>query len=314
MRILSVDGGGIRGIISIMILEDIEDRTGKAIHELFDLFCGTSTGGIITAALTASSDGVEPLFSSSDLFDFYTNSMSTIFIQKYKNLRMIKKIFGPEFSKQIMIDVLSESFGHLKMGDTLKPLIMPAYDIFNDTPIFFKSRYSKASLSLNAYIKDAVISTSSAPTYFKPHTFEHDNKIVSCIDGGVFVNNPAMSGIAEACKHYNAKVGDITLLSLGNGFTKRRVLPLEANNWGVVKWLRPVVRYMVHGNMETVDYETDSLLRKENYLRINPQLDKKYSEMSDASKETITYIVNLMCKYMKTTEYKREIGDFIDRL
>jgi patatin-like phospholipase/acyl hydrolase len=314
MNILSIDGGGVRGIIAIIILQDIEERMGVKILDTFDLFCGTSTGALITSGIVASNGFLKPKYDLNHLYDFYATKMGTVFPTKHRWFGSIKKLFGPEFDKTNSEIILKEHFGDAKLSQTIKPILIPTYDIANDNGVFLKSRKARLRVDDDIKIYDACIATVSAPTYFKPHTIRYDSKLCSFIDGGVFINNPAMAGIAEAMKHYRSRIKDIKLLSIGTGFTHRPVSHKKADGWGLVNWIRPVFRYSMIGNMRAVDYEVKQLLGNNRYVRFNFEMDKEYSNMSDSRDETIQYFIDKTNKFIKSDEYKRNIENFIERL
>ena len=127
-RILSLDGGGLRGIVPLLVLKRVEEMTGKKIHELFDVIVGTSTGGIIACGLTCTKDGVTPSLSIDQLIELYTTKGDTIFPRRTnifsKAIGGIKSAFGPKFSPKGLDGLLKEYFGELTLTDTLKPVIV----------------------------------------------------------------------------------------------------------------------------------------------------------------------------------------------
>src|ERR1017187_5240931 len=112
-RILSIDGGGLRGIIPVKILQKLEELTGKRIYEMFDLVAGTSTGGIISCASTVKGADGKPKFTLADIEQLFAEKANTIFpaTSGIGNIfRGIKNLFRPEFSPDGLESVLMGYF------------------------------------------------------------------------------------------------------------------------------------------------------------------------------------------------------------
>ena len=199
-RILSIDGGGLRGLVPLLILKEIEKITGKKIYELFDLIVGTSTGGIVACGLTASKDGKTPLLSIDKLIELYTTKGSVIFPYKENIFTKINSVFNPKFCPDGLDKSLKEYFQDLRLSNTLKPIIVTSYDIRNNEVIMFKSRKSNEP-GYNSLIKDVCRATSAAPTYLPSYEMSFGNKQRTCIDGGVFINNPSLAGVSDVIRN-----------------------------------------------------------------------------------------------------------------
>ena len=227
-KILSIDGGGLRGIVPLLILKKIEELEKKKIHELFDLIVGTSTGGIIACGLTATKDGVTPILSIDKLIELYTTKGDIIFPQNkglIKNIvKKINSAFNPQYSANGLDKLLTDYFGDLNLNQTLKPIIVTSYDLKQNEVLMFKSRKSNEE-GFNTKLKDICRATSAAPTYLPSYNMVYGNAERVCIDGGVYINNPTMAAISDVIrnKYGNSelKLEDITCLSLGTGtYTK----------------------------------------------------------------------------------------------
>lgn len=296
-KILSIDGGGLRGIVPILILIEIEKITGKKIHEIFDLIVGTSTGGIITCGLAATKDGINNVLTLEDMLMLYTKHATDIFPRKNKIQKLINSIsslFNPKYSEKGLEKLLDKYFSDMDMNkNLLKPICVTSYDIKNNEVVIFKSRKSKIN-DKNKLLKLVCRATSAAPTYFKPLTCYWDGKKRELIDGGIYLNNPSMVGITDAIKNrYGRKVklNDIKLLSLGTGSYSEKLGKKSNTNWGIIKWIKPISEIMMQASSLSVNYQTELLIN--DYLRLQLILDKKeHSSMDDSSKETIDYIID----------------------
>ncbi len=231
-KILSIDGGGIRGIIPAIILDYIEKKTEQRISSMFDLIAGTSTGGILALGLTKrnsdSKINSEPEYTAAELRNFYskygqkifsdepdhTESNDTGIYQKYGQLLLgdhnpLDTLLGPKFSSKGRHDVLQIILGDALLEDALKETLVTSYDTELRAPVFFTSNpYKEQAEGVDARkicagIKmiEAAMATSAAPTFFPPYklTTAHrtDEGHYTLVDGGVLANNPSLIAIME---------------------------------------------------------------------------------------------------------------------
>lgn len=315
-RILSIDGGGLRGLVPLLILKEIEKITGKRIYELFDLIVGTSTGGIVACGLTASKDGKTPLLSIDKLIDLYTTKGSVIFPYKENIFTKINSVFNPKFCPDGLDNSLKEYFQDLRLSNTLKPVIVTSYDIRNNEIIMFKSRKSNEP-GYNSLIKDVCRATSAAPTYLPSYEMSFGNKQRTCIDGGVFINNPSLAGVSDVIRNGygfdDLDVDDISLLSLGTGIYTENLGVKDTKSWGLKDWVKPITDVMSQATSKSVDYECNELL--DNYLRVQVTIDDKdRSDMSDSRIETVNYLISRVnTQVLGNINRINEIKEFFNR-
>ncbi len=311
VRVLSIDGGGLRGIVPLLILKQIEKETGKRIHELFDLVVGTSTGGIITCGLTCTKDGKNPLITIDELIELYTTKGDEIFPYS-KNIfskigKGINSVFNPKFKPNGLERLLQQYFGDLTLLNTLKPIIVTSYDIKNNEVIMFKSRKAKENVTKNAKLKDICRATSAAPTYLPSYEMYFDTKDRILVDGGVYINNPALAAVADLIKSMGIKIEDIECLSLGTGAHSESI-GIKSEGWGMVNWVKPITTVMMQASSKSVVYECEQFLSK--YHRVQVTIDdEKKSDMADSRPETTNYIIDITNKQVvnNKTEMKKII-------
>lgn len=315
-RILSIDGGGLRGLVPLLILKEIEKITGKKIYELFDLIVGTSTGGIVACGLTATKDGKTPLLSIDKLIELYTTKGSVIFPYKENIFTKINSVFNPKFCPDGLDKSLKEYFQDLRLSNTLKPIIVTSYDIRNNEVIMFKSRKSNEP-GYNSLIKDVCRATSAAPTYLPSYEMSFGNKQRTCIDGGVFINNPSLAGVSDVIRNGygfdDLDVDDISLLSLGTGIYTENLGVKDTKSWGLKDWVKPITDVMSQATSKAVDYECTELL--DNYLRVQVTIDDKdRSDMSDSRIETVNYLISRVnTQVLGNINRINEIKEFFNR-
>jgi len=314
IRILSLDGGGLRGIIPLLILKEIERNEGRRIHELFDVITGTSTGGIIACGLTYTKDGKTPALTLDQLIELYTTRGHEIFPYKTnifsKAISGINSIFNPKFSPAGLDRLLGQYFGESTLKDTLKSTIVTSYDIKNNEVVMFKSRLSNVSNEYDARLKDVCRATSAAPTYLPSYEMNFKGKDRLLVDGGVYINNPAMAAVADVLKSRpDVDIKDIECLSLGTGIYAKS-LGIRTTGWGMADWVKPITTMMMQASAKVVSYECDEILQK--HLRLQVSIDdEKKSDMADARPETTKYLVERVnSEIISNDEIMEKLKDF----
>jgi patatin-like phospholipase/acyl hydrolase len=281
-NVLSIDGGGIRGLIPALLLVEIERRTGKAISELFDLIAGTSTGGILALGITIPDKTTgKPAYTMKEIVELYSQKGRTIFLQDaWRNMLTGLGVFDEKYPSVGINKVLNDYFGETELKVALTDVLITSYDFENTKqPFFFKSSRAKNDPTRNFKMKDIARATSAAPTYFEPFKLANvvDERIYySLLDGGVCVNNPAMCALVEAIKCHSLE--KIFMVSLGTGAKTQHFTYQEAINWGLVQWIRPLIQVMMNGSNDTVDYQVREMLAgRNNYYRLQIDLPPEAS-------------------------------------
>lgn len=296
-KILSIDGGGIRGIIPGMVMADIERRTGKPISQLFDLIAGTSTGGVLTLGVTCPDevDTTKPRYTAEDGVRLYEEQGSRIFSRSpWKRVTSLNGITDERYPSQSVEDVLKETFGETRLRQSLNDVMITSYEIERRSPWFFRS--SRARLDPKSYdfpMWQVARSTSAAPTYFEPSKIDvaETTDYYSLVDGGVFANNPSMCAYVDAMSK-DPRPTDVLVVSLGTGVLTRRLPYDDAKSWGAAQWVIPVISVLMDGNSETVDYQMRTVLgansgNKKRYFRFQTRLNEGMDDMDDASRTNI---------------------------
>jgi patatin-like phospholipase/acyl hydrolase len=265
-RILSLDGGGLRGLITARMLQRLNDDPKiKGWLNDVDLLAGTSTGGILALGLAA---GKTP----QDICDLYINAGPRIFDDSiWDDIRDLGKTIGADYSNKVLKKELRNIFGGLKLGDLKKKVTIPTFDLDNeatdDTKRTWKPKifhnYPGSDSDAGSLAADVALYTSAAPTYFPVAD--------GYIDGGVFANNPSLVAIAQAISQSNAKseraqIDEIVLLSVGTGVSLSYI---KGNNldWGYAQWVKPLLNILSDGVAGISDYQARQILG-ERYQRL----------------------------------------------
>lgn len=298
--VLSIDGGGIRGIIPALVLYAACQHDGRCLDDV-SLFAGTSTGGIIATGLYA---GVEP----GKLVDLYATEGPPIFSRSpLQYARSGLGYFGP--ASKYRADALSAALSAVLRGKTLSRgcgaarLLVPTYciqlpypmDLDHDgvaesrSPVFFKTTDAVNSQTWDFSLVSVARATSAAPTYFPAaHIVNGEGAMFTCVDGGVFANNPAMCAYAEARHLWPAD--DIVVISMGTG---TMVEPIAGSgDWGPPQWLPHIFTVFMDGAADTVSYQLRTVLG-ERFLRVDVPLQGVDPAFDDASPQNIERLKTL---------------------
>lgn len=268
MRVLCLDGGGIRGIYSISILKSIEKEMGKPIREIFDCIAGTSTGAIIAASIVLN-------FNTEQLLNDYLKFGKKIFTRQAK-VGIFKTVYSDKYLRRF----LQQAFQNITLGEIDKPLLIPAVDMTNSQPFVYRASFPHSNTIEEEQFKlwDAVLSSCSAPVYFPPNRI---GKNYLSVDGGLWANNPSLVALTDCIHYFNKKIDDISILSIGTGKQIFQFTNEEETEWGARVWLPvqlPSMKvnpklfdFALHVSSESVSYHCERLLG-ERYVRLNHPL------------------------------------------
>jgi len=322
-RILSIDGGGIRGIIPGQILISLEKKLQIAsgnpdarIADFFDLIAGTSTGGILTCALLCPDrphNSGRPRFTAAEAVDIYLERGNEIFnVSIWQAIQSLGGLAEEKYSARELEKALRDYFGDIWLSQLLKPCLITAYDLKEQRARFFTQHDSARDNLPDFLVRDVARAASAAPTYFEPPRLRSSiGEAIPLIDGGVFANNPALCAYAEVrAKLSRAGAEGMALLSLGTGYGRKKKFEYNAvKTWGKIEWIKPLIDIMMSGVSETVDFQLkqlfDSAGKPDQYLRINDRLRQADPDMDDASEQNLARLKR---------EGRRIARDFDDKL
>ncbi|MDX2304301.1 MAG: patatin-like phospholipase family protein [Microscillaceae bacterium] len=311
-RILSLDGGGIRGIIPAQILVSLEKKLQKKsnnpdarLADYFDLIAGTSTGGILTCLYLSPDEKnpERPKFKAEDAVNLYMENGKEIFsISWQQRIMSISGLIDELYSVNSLENVLIKYFGDLQLKQLLRPCLVSAYDVYDSKAHFFTQHDAKITEGRNFLVRDVARATSAAPSYFEAAQVTSMSGVTyPLIDGGVFANNPALCAYAEA-RQWNLRnkdkdivhthTEDMLILSLGNGgATKMYFTHQKVKDWGVVGWIKPLINIMMSGVDQTVHYQLKQIFKaadiEDQYIRIEPEINNANRDMDDASPKNL---------------------------
>ncbi|XP_031493303.1 patatin-like protein 2 [Nymphaea colorata] len=347
ITILSIDGGGVRGIIPGIILSFLEaqlqelDGKDARIADYFDVVAGTSTGGLVTAMLTAPGRNNRPLFSAKDIVPFYLEHCPKIFPQSRglwgKMKKLVGAIAGPKYDGKYLRQLVKDKLGDTKLHQTVTNVVIPAFDIKFLQPTIFSSFQLAKDISLNAPLHDICISTSAAPTYLPAHQFETTDengktlRRFDLVDGGVAANNPTLVAVSEVCREIFRRnpnffpvkpmdYGRFLVISLGTGTAKieHRYSAKAAAKWGLWGWLlndgsSPLIDTFTHSSGDMVDFHLSvvfqALNSEQQYLRIqDDSLSGNTSSVDISTKKNLANLVKAGEALLETPVSRVNLG------
>ncbi len=323
-RILAIDGGGLRGVIPVVILEAFERAIGRPIHECFDVICGTSTGGLIALSLVKP----DPM-SPSDLVDYYLQQGPKIFHKS--PLDFILRLFRAEYSPRQIEASLLQVFGDLCLKEALTNVVVMSYELSARSPWLFKSpraqgcgndqisdeqRRLRPPEEYDYLFRDIARATSAAPTFFPPARFEawvdHVRRPCAFVDGGVFANSPGICGYVEADNIQGLQDRPKVVVSIGTGDAKAQSLA-RGSSWGLLHWGNPlkgvpILNVMFDGQGKAVERELDFLCG-ENFFRFNPELGGAPEAMDDV--KALPQWERLARQYVASQEFQAKLTECV---
>ncbi len=324
--ILSLDGGGIRGVFSAHILEALHNKLNaggsRPLAHIFDLIAGTSTGGILALGLAVPSKGGGARYTPSDLKRLYTDQGGDIFPSGRMGwLRTLRQVIRTKYTEEHFEQILDNVLGETRLSEALTNVLITSYDTARRVPHYFRKPSVHAGLNdLDFYMKDAARATSAAPTFFRPHRCKalgdeerirrilqsrfpstpqpdvfHANEF-SLIDGGIYLTNPSLTALMEMhalapeSEHY-------VLVSIGTGKTNRPFAYNDIKSWGAMHWVGmfrgvPILSMMMDGQSDNAEMMLQRF-PKIDYFRFDTELVGANDDLDDASTENIANLLGV---------------------
>lgn len=291
-KILALDGGGIRGVVTATILQSVQSQLGKPLNQYFDLITGTSTGSILAAGIAL---GLTPEY----LKGIYQTRGREIFNASWLRKNVIRWLLGSKYSNKGLIKVLKEYLRHEEFGEiTLRQvsqishaeLLILAYDTLHRNTTFFTSHCPEENRWFNNMkLWEVCLSSASAPTFFPPYEFKWTDPSdpqkgewkFPHVDGGVSANCPALAALSYVTNVRKKSISDITILSIGTGATTKPIEYKEMKNWGTIFWGEHVPDVFMGGQIQIATDLCSEIIQAVNpggYLRLQFPLNERFGQ------------------------------------
>jgi hypothetical protein len=292
VRILAIDGGGIRGIVPATMLVELQRRLPRPIVEYFDVVAGTSTGGLVASAVCAPAPSGGPHYTPQQILEFYVRDGRQIF---HRSLGWTVASLGglrrPKYPARGIDAFLVDRFGDTELRHALKPLVLVSYDLTLRAPWVFSSVLAAEEASRNYLLRDACRASTAAPTYFPAATVRSlagDSR--ELVDGGVCANDPVLAAFVVAERLYPGR--PLALVSLGTGNFTHPIDGAAAKRWGLGGWAWRLLDLFSDGQSAMSEATTRRLLGAaardgSRYYRVQPDLPAGLGRMDDTSDENL---------------------------
>ena len=260
-QVLSLDGGGLRGIFSAAAIAALEEDLGSPALDHFDVVTGTSTGGLIALALA---NGIP----ARSIVEFYVKEGPQIF--RHPRLRTLRHLLRSKYDGRALESAMRRQLGDRVLADSTVRLVIPAFDLTRRLIYIFKTpHHPRLRRDGNVPMWEVALSTAAAPTYLPAHTLERDRSVLA--DGGVWANNPCLLGVAEAVSVLGAPLTGVRVLSIGTTDAVK-CLPARVRHGGIVQWARgnSLIEALLSGQSTGAVAITSHLLGRPNVLRLDP--------------------------------------------
>lgn len=293
--ILSLDGGGIKGVTTVIILDKIEQELSKSIgtpekiQDYLGGIAGTSTGGIIASLLLCQDNDYKFKYSAGDVKDIYLKEGPKVFKRSFwQKLKSFGGLTDEKYSNKNLKKLLHKYLGDTKDTDCKLPFVIPTYKMNNGECIYFINHHTYPPMHIK--LKDIALATSAAPTYFEPYEINGS----FYIDGGFFANNPSI--IANRIN----KEMDRPVISIGTGFKNISRSFEDFSNRDKLKWIKPVIATLLNANGKDVTNNTPLLYKKN--IRIDTLLATASDEMDNVKKDNINNLIKDAEEHVKTAK------------
>lgn len=275
-QVLCLDGGGAKGLFSATVLAQFEEDNGIRITDHFDLIAGTSTGGIIALALAA---GLSP----QEIVDHYTSLIDAVFPASRRRMKiwqLVHSKYGSDNLRLALVGIL----GDKTLFDSIKPLVIPTWDLQNNEVHIFKTRHhDRLRRDYRVPMVDVAMATSAAPTFFPAAQVDKQR----LIDGGVWANDPSVVGITEAVSTFGVPLSAIRMLSIGTT-EEMATNPKRLDCGGLIQWAPRFISLMMDATASGGQSIARHLIGDENYLRVNVTVPKGTYSMDAVDQAALT--------------------------
>lgn len=260
-RVLSIDGGGIKGVFAASFIAGLEKDLGEPLVDYFDLIAGTSTGGIIALGLGLG-------LSAQEILEFYEKNGPNIF-PKRRGLRL-RQLRRAKYSQEVLRDALIKAFGDRLLGESSTRLVIPSLNLETGRVHVFKTaHHERFERDYKERAVDVALATAAAPTYFPTHRLANG---VALLDGGLWANNPMGVAAVEAVGLLEIPKGDVRLLSVSCTEQAMTTADKSSAGLGVAYWARKLLAMTMSAQSSSALGTAQLLLGHEHVIRVSPNV------------------------------------------
>ncbi len=260
-RVLTIDGGGIKGVFAASFLAELEKTLGEPLVDHFDLISGTSTGGIIALGLGMGLPAAE-------ILSFYETHGPKIFSKG--RLGFLRQWMEAKYSSEPLKSALEEVFGARLLGDSKTRLLIPSLNLeTGEVHVFKTAHHERFVRDDKEKVVDVALATAAAPTFFPTHNLESGTPL---IDGGMWANNPMSAAAVEALGVLEWPKGSVKLLGVGCTTPVASTQDRGQRGRGKLYWATRVADTFMAGQSSSSLGAAQLLLGHENVHRVSPSV------------------------------------------
>jgi len=269
-RVLTIDGGGIKGVFPAAFLADLESELDQPLASYFDLIVGTSTGGIIAIALGL---GIP----AAGVLRFYEEKGPIIF-RGSKRLGLLRQAVTAKYDPAPLKEALTEVFGDRLLGESRTRLVIPALNLSTgEVNVFKTAHHPRFERDYKMRAVDVAMATAAAPTYFPTHRLSNG---VPLVDGGMWANNPMGTAAIEAIGLLEWAKGDVDLLGVGCTEAPANFKASQSRRHGLFNyWAKRIVKVFMSGQSSSSIGSAMLLLGHEHVVRVSPAVDERQYQL-----------------------------------
>ncbi len=333
LRILAIDGGGVRGLIPAIVVAQLEKDLGLSITKAFDIFVGNSAGGMLALILTKpDASQQKPAFTALEIVEKVKELSAQMFggvqksvLSKTKaTLKKAKNLLttGAQYNPEVLEKLAADMYENTTLSQAIKPVFVATFDLSSETTLILSTPLAKRSKLFDFKMADVARATSAAPFYFPIHPLEFTNNEVGTglrmqlIDGGIGSNNPTLIGLMDVTKEY-CTAPAYEVLSLGTGTAKHH---FEKENMGrkgsPFMMLKPTIKGFMSAQTQNADEATKVFLsvlnsfrekEKSNYTRLQVYLAEEDKKLDDVREQTTENLSQKAQEIINGSKYKETV-------
>lgn len=295
IRILALDGGGIRGLISLEVLKYLEETTGKPTAELFDVIAGTSTGAIIATQLALADDQGKPKNSAADIIEIYDETVARVFQSPwYHPVLTLGGLLGPRYSNREKIALANELYADANFRDLLLPVMIPSYSVEKgDVHLFTNWSPDHAEM----FVAPLIAAATSGPTFFPAVELQGlPEGAGAYMDGALLDLDPSQQILLHALEEFPDS--EVVMVSIGTGRRNLGLSVQASERGGLMTWFKPLSLIAVDGRGELASIWLERYAKTQagdgfTYYRFNTDLPAGGVSFDDTRPETVDQLRQL---------------------
>lgn len=298
-NILCLDGGGVRGAMTVELLKLLEEGNylNDTIFNNFDIISGVSVGSMLACGLIIPDDNdpMKPKYKASELKDIFMKYVKIIFETTFwRDLRCLWGFRYAKYDSNNRLEVLKSLFGDLTLSELIKPVMIPVYDSVNDTTLFVTThKYPDLK------VVDLIMGSTAAPVYFDLHKFTYNGIEHAWIDGGLGLNNTSMGCLSNILQIHPDYISQIKILNIGTGVAYKDYS--HKNTGGLISYGGDLVDILMSAS-NTEDIKQCKKIIGNRFMRINCIMDEQHNKTDDISDESLNYFINIANNWFKNND------------